>query len=631
MVKGDGYMKTAALRIGGMSCINCQDRIEKKLKSTVGVEDVQVSYRKSTAELRYNASVTSLAEIVRAVEELGYQVLEDGRGSPARAAGTLILILALYVLVRHFGSSGLAAFPLAEAGMGYGMLFVIGLVTSVHCLVMCGGINLSQCISAPVPAEPASPVSASASAPGKKYSVLFPSILYNGGRVISYTFVGAAAGALGSVLTVSGRFQGVVQLAAGVFMVVMGINMLGFFPALRRFLPRMPKRFARKIDKQKTSAKNPLVIGLLNGLMPCGPLQAMQLYALSTGSPIAGAVSMLLFGAGTVPLMFGAGALSSFLSNAGGRVFTARVMKAGAVLVSVLGLVMFSNGWSLAGFTVTFLNPASLFSPAAANRRNVSQVQEAPLIENGVQIINSTLSGGRYPAITVEQGVPVKWIITAPQGSINGCNNRMIIREYGIEHHFKTGENIIEFTPQAAGKFSYSCWMGMIRSSITVVTPGVIEAPASGLDPEPAGVAIATDRIVLAQIAGDFQTVKITLRDDGIDPAIIVVQKNLPVVWTITNDSLDPGNSGILFPSYYFRVAVEPGDNIIRFMPLDDFDFSTKDNVFYGFVKTVDNLDKVDIEAVKAEASNHETFIYPDAYFEKAAYTGDSNRCCAAS
>jgi plastocyanin domain-containing protein len=64
--------------------------------------------------------------------------------------------------------------------------------------------------------------------------------------------------------------------------------------------------------------------------------------------------------------------------------------------------------------------------------------------------------------------MPVKWIINAPDGSINGCNNRMIIKEYDIEYSFKNGENIIEFTPSQAGKFQYTCWMGMIRGTITV-------------------------------------------------------------------------------------------------------------------------------------------------------------------
>jgi hypothetical protein len=201
----------------------------------------------------------------------------------------------------------------------------------------------------------------------------------------------------------------------------------------------------------------------------------MQLYALSTGSPIKGGISMFLFCAGTIPLMFALGAASSALSSAKGQVFSRRVMRAGAVLVAALGLVMFSNGWNLTGFSVTgFANPLSrtpsfksVYAQAAPDSSGFSPL--IPPAKNDVQTINSTLLPNRYPAITVQQGIPVRWIINAPPGSINGCNNRMIIREYGIQHTFKQGENVIEFTPAKAGTFRYSCWMGMINSTITVL------------------------------------------------------------------------------------------------------------------------------------------------------------------
>jgi hypothetical protein len=60
----------------------------------------------------------------------------------------------------------------------------------------------------------------------------------------------------------------------------------------------------------------------------------------------------------------------------------------------------------------------------------------------------------------------------------------MIIREYGIEHRFTPGENVLGFTPVKTGKFPYSCWIGMSRSSITVVEEGQI--PADSGDPLPA-------------------------------------------------------------------------------------------------------------------------------------------------
>jgi sulfite exporter TauE/SafE/copper chaperone CopZ/plastocyanin domain-containing protein len=606
-------MTTTLIRISGMTCVNCQHRIERTLKSTGGVEEATVSFNKGTASVTYDASLITREQIVRAIESLDYSVRGDDAASRSGIIGTLFIIFALYLLIRHRGASGLAlALPLAEAGMSYGMLFIIGLVTSVHCVAMCGGINLSQCIGSQGETSPR---------PESKSAIAVP-LLYNAGRVISYTVIGALVGALGSVLTISGRFQGVVQLAAGIFMVIMGITMLNIFPALRRFIPRPPKIIAERIDEQKHSGKGPLFIGLLNGFMPCGPLQAMQLYALSTGSPVSGAISMFLFSIGTVPLMFGIGAISSFLSKR----FTARVLQIGAILVTVLGLTMFSNGWSLSGFSFPSLF-STLFPTTPSSR--LASIGNKALVESGVQRINSTLRAGAYPAITVQQGIPVKWAIDAPAGSINGCNNRMIIREYGIEYRFKQGENIIEFTPERSGRFSYSCWMGMIRSSITVVPAG--ESIAGGydalpdLEPVPAGVSVPTDAVAVAKMGEEWQTVSINLRDEGFDPALIVVQKGVPVNWIINNDSLDQGNSGLIVPAYYAQIAIDQGDTAIQFMPKNDFDFSTIDNMYYGYIKVVDDSAVIDIEAIKREAAAWETYIYPPEYFEEA---GQGSSCC---
>jgi plastocyanin domain-containing protein len=135
----------------------------------------------------------------------------------------------------------------------------------------------------------------------------------------------------------------------------------------------------------------------------------------------------------------------------------------------------------------------------------------------------------------------------------------------------------------------------------------------------------------LAEIQGTedygfpYQTVTVNLRDDGMDPGVIVFQRNMPALLIINNDSLDPGNSRLIFPVYYTQLDLEQGDNIIQIMPGDDFDFSTGDNVFYGYVKVVDDLNDTDIEAIRTEAGDFETQIYPDAYFEAAAAQGG---CC---
>lgn len=117
----------------------------------------------------------------------------------------------------------------------------------------------------------------------------------------------------------------------------------------------------------------------------------------------------------------------------------------------------------------------SVDSSIVVNEDNSSQNPEESVSgteqeENGsIQVINSTLTGGRYPDINVKAGIPVRWVIDAPPGSLNGCNYRMIIQPYGIERGLDIGENVIEFTPEEAGVFNYSCWMGMVRGTITVM------------------------------------------------------------------------------------------------------------------------------------------------------------------
>jgi cytochrome c biogenesis protein CcdA len=297
-------------------------------------------------------------------------------------------------------------------------------------------------------------------------------------------------------------------------MVIMGVNMLGLFPALRKLRLCMPGALAGKIGACQDGVgrlvrNGPLMVGLLNGLMPCGPLQSMQIVALASGNPFAGALSMFLFSLGTVPLMLGLGSLVSAL----GRKFTKWVMTVGAILVVVLGLALLSQGGSLSGVlqpnrliiiilglcavgivsaipfrrvgnravlaTATLVLAAvAIFAwnPGADANTKVEEGGSVQIVD-GKQVVKSTLAPGRYPNITVAVGTPVKWTIYAPEGSINGCNGSIIIPEYGIDHYaFQTGDNVIEFMPGETGRFTYSCWMGMIRGSITVAEDVVAEA-----------------------------------------------------------------------------------------------------------------------------------------------------------
>lgn len=451
----EGNLVTKVLQIDGMTCTSCEMRIEKALRKTEGVISAKAIYSSSNVYVTYDYSKIDLESIISIIEKQDYRVKnKDTKGLAAKAdvqrnkqddklsignlIGITIILLSLYIIISN--TIGFNFLPQIDQSMGYGILFVVGLITSLHCVAMCGGINLSQCVG----------YNKGEASDG--FSKLKPSLLYNTGRVISYTIIGGIVGALGSVVSFSGAAKGAVTILSGVFMVIMGLNMLNIFPWLRKINPRMPRFFGNKIHSGK-GERSPFYVGLLNGLMPCGPLQAMQIYALGTGSFVGGAGAMFFFSLGTVPLMFGFGALSSILSGK----FTHKMMKVSAVLVMFLGIIMLNRGLSLSGISVGNVAYASSATGSVAK------------IENNVQVVTTKLESGRYAPFIVQKGVLVKWTIKATSKDLNGCNETIIIPKYNITKKLIPGDNVIEFTPTDEGNITYTCWMGMIRSNIKVV------------------------------------------------------------------------------------------------------------------------------------------------------------------
>ena len=466
-----------------MTCINCKKAIENGLGNITGVENVSVNYKTGKCEITIDTGLVGWKDIFNAIENLGYTVGNNKKTDLINIVSIVVIIVSLYYFLEQTGLLNLLNFEkVADSTMGFGMLFVIGLMTSVHCIAMCGGINVSQCLSE-----------------NKKFSGLSP-VMYNLGRVVSYTVIGFVLGfagmffGTGENLGVSSIIQGLIKSFAGIYMVIMGVNMLGFVPQIKRLTFHLPNF----IGKFRVKNSQPFVVGLLNGFMPCGPLQSIQLVALATGNPFTGGLSMFAFSLGTVPLMLGLGSLVSVL----GKRFTDRMMTVGAILVTVMGLAMVSQGASLTGMIksenlmviVVMLAFMCIVENINFNKRQVKTVslmiilfigiftsrfmainyvsendESSYHMENGVQVVESQLASGKYPSIKVKKDVPVRWIINAPDGSINGCNYKIYINSYGIEHTFQKGENIIEFTPTKSESIGYSCWMGMIKGNINVV------------------------------------------------------------------------------------------------------------------------------------------------------------------
>lgn len=344
-----------------------------------------------------------------------------------------------------------AEMPKLTSDVNAGLLFLIGFLSSFHCVGMCGPLVLGY----------------AAKHAKAGHSSHWTHVWYVLGKTLSYTAIGGLFGLFGAIVAFTPYTQGMVGILAGVFLLLFGLHMLEVFPALDHFQFKTPKFVMRFVSHEYRKHSHPFVIGLLNGLMIlCGPLQAMYVMAAGTGSSIDGAVILFFFGLGTVPMMLGFGFLTTLLSGS----LTPKLLKVSGVVVMALGLIMLNRGLAVTGtgvdFNTTVARLSQYFSPIVA---------EAPSCDTEQVINMDVVQAGFSPnQFTLRKGVPVKWAINGKE--INQCNKGIVVPTLGIEVEVKPGTQVIEFTPTETGVIAWSCWMGMIPGSFIVVDD---QAPTS--------------------------------------------------------------------------------------------------------------------------------------------------------
>jgi copper ion binding protein len=450
-------MQKVQIQIEGTHCQACKARIESGVARLRGVKRIDVNWKTGKSWVEFDDALVSHEKIVAAIEQLGYQIRDQSAQGilPAGKARLsqrlilggvlLVLIVAGYLLVDRSGAFQLLA-RLNEGNLSYGLIFVIGVLASFHCVGMCGGLVVTY--------------TATCSANDQHGRSFLPHLQYNLGRLISYTAIGSILGGFGSFFGVSITFTGALTLIVGVLMILMGLSFLTEWKWLRGFEVGPLSRVARFLYGQqgRSGSRAPLLIGLLNGFMPCGPLQAMQLYALASGSVSRGALAMAVYALGTVPLMFGFGSALSLLS----RERVNSIMRVSGAVVIVLGLLMVNRG--LANFGLGVGNWTTAPLTAAPAQPEVTAVSAQPTFQT---VRMSVTSRGYEPnTLQIKKGIPVRWIIEGKE--LSGCTNEIILPEYNIRKRLQPGENVIEFTPTREGVIRFSCWMRMVWGKFVV-------------------------------------------------------------------------------------------------------------------------------------------------------------------
>lgn len=205
--------------------------------------------------------------------------------------------------------------------------FLVGLLGSLHCIAMCGPIALvvgGQGTNNPIT----------------------KALIYNSGRVVTYTIIGGIMGAIGSLISIAG-WQQWLSVGAGVLIIIYVIfdrsssSLILNSRLYRNFLQRLKDGFGRLAGSR--SPFHTLIIGILNGFLPCGLVYVALVGSLGSGSLSGGALYMALFGLGTIPLMI--------LPVLAGRFMSTRVRQRLSALIPVflviVGILFILRGMNL--------------------------------------------------------------------------------------------------------------------------------------------------------------------------------------------------------------------------------------------------------------------------------------------
>jgi sulfite exporter TauE/SafE len=199
---------------------------------------------------------------------------------------------------------------------------IIGFSTSFHCLGMCGGISLSLCTS------------------GERRADASALLSYHGSRVLTCAIIGAVAGLLGEAFSVNMYIKMLIPLLCGIGMFLAGLRQLG---VLRGGTLLGTKFRFPKIPDTKWMPRA-VTIGFLNAFMPCGSLQSMEMYAMSSANVLQGMLIMLVFSLSTVPVLLAFGLFSSGLTSINRQLLS----RIAGVLVLILAVRLIYNGISMA-------------------------------------------------------------------------------------------------------------------------------------------------------------------------------------------------------------------------------------------------------------------------------------------
>jgi sulfite exporter TauE/SafE/copper chaperone CopZ len=290
--------------IKGMHCKSCVLLTESELKEFPYIKEAKASLKSSLVEVIGEFGDKTQEDVAMEINTVlskhGYTIHAESEKISKKiqwkdfkiAIPITILFVIIYVILQKIGLINL----LSITKVSYSTAFIIGVIASLSsCMAVVGGLLLS--------------ISANFAKEGNKIK---PQLMFHVSRIISFFILGGIIGALGSVFQLNTIGNFILGVIIALVMFILGLNLLDIFPWANRLQLGMPKflsRHALQVSKLNHTL-TPILVGVATFFLPCGFTQSMQIYTLSTGNFMTGALTMLSFALGTFPVL----ALISFSS-----------------------------------------------------------------------------------------------------------------------------------------------------------------------------------------------------------------------------------------------------------------------------------------------------------------------------
>ncbi len=317
--------------------------------------------------------------------------------------------------------------------MSFWLIFLAGITLGgLGCMAVQGGLLAAQ------------------TAGKKSAEVLLITLVFLFFRLLAYTLLGFLLGLVGRTVSVNSQVQSLLQLFAGIYMLMVAGNLLDLHPWFR-YVIISPPRFLAKITRRQSrisSLFSPAILGLMTVFLPCGTTIAMETLAVSSANVFTGAAIMFVFVISSTPWFLGLG----FLTSRFGAQSKYKLIPSVALLV-IMGL------FSLNSALVSLNSPLAFrLSPRPPVQKQVTQNAE----------IIITASGYSPNYLVVKAGQPVTLTVIGENNFSCASAFRIPSLNLGVNLP-PNGRQTFTFTPAKPGKISFSCSMGMYSGIIEAI------------------------------------------------------------------------------------------------------------------------------------------------------------------